>query len=87
MVSITFGLSALIFYFLLYRLRLVPRFISIWGFLGAVMVLVNTGLDLFGFPPGNLGVIMLANEVFLGLWLIIKGFNTAEANPDAVSIL
>jgi hypothetical protein len=75
MVSITLVLGALLFYTMLYRSKLVPRFISIWGLLGAVAVLVNAILDMLGLPPGNLGVIMLLNELFLGIWLIVKGFN------------
>ncbi len=31
MVSITFGLGALFFYYLLYQSKLIPHFISIWG--------------------------------------------------------
>ena len=81
MVSITFGLGALFFYYVLYRSKLVPRFISIWGLIGGIAVLANAILDMFGYPPGNLGVIMLLNELFLGVWLIVKGFSA----PDAVS--
>ena len=93
MVSITLGLGALLLYTMLYQTRLVPRFISVWGFVGALIVLANTMLDLFGYPPGNLGVIMLLNELFLGIWLIVKGFNpsatvfdTASAEIDKVQI-
>lgn len=75
MVSITFSLGALLFYYILYVTKLIPRIISVWGFLGAVVVLANATMDMFGIPPGNLGVIMLANELFLGIWLIVKGFD------------
>jgi len=76
MVSFTFSLGALIFYYIFYQIKAIPRFISIWGMVGAVLVFANLIGDLFGFTAlGNLGVLMLANEIFLGVWLIIKGFN------------
>jgi len=78
MLSITFGLSALLFYIMLYQSRLIPRFISVWGLFGATMVLVNTMFDMFGISIVNLGVLMLLNELFLGVWLIVKGFNSSE---------
>lgn len=77
MVSITFGLGALMFYYMLYESKLIPRFISIWGLLGAAVVLANTMLDMFGLSLGSLGVLMLLNELFLGAWLIVKGFNSS----------
>jgi hypothetical protein len=30
---------------------------------------------MFGFTIPNLGILMLLNELFLGVWLIVKGFN------------
>jgi hypothetical protein len=80
MVSITLGLGALLFYSMLYQTRLIPRFISIWGLLGAAVVLANTMFDMFGLSVPNLGVLMLLNELFLGVWLIVKGFN-----PSAIA--
>jgi hypothetical protein len=77
MVSITFGLGALLFYYTLYQSKLVPRFISIWGLIGAAVVLANTMLDMFSLTVPNLGVLMLLNELFLGVWLIVKGFNSS----------
>jgi hypothetical protein len=79
MISITLVLGALLFYTMLYRTRLIPRFISIWGLVGVLVVFVNALMEMFGYPPGNLGFIMLLNEVFMGLWLMIRGFN-----PNAV---
>ncbi len=84
MVSIMLSLGALLFYAMLYQTRLIPRFLSIWGLLGAAVVLANALLDMFGLPPGNLGVIMLLNELFLGVWLIVKGFNPAVVAPGPI---
>jgi hypothetical protein len=86
MISITFVLGALLFYTMMYQSRLVPRFISIWGLLGAAVVLVNTALDMFGVPPGNLGIVMLLNELFLGVWLIVKGFDSSARVPDLATV-
>jgi len=85
MVTLTFGVGALILYTMLYQSRLIPRFISIWGLFGAGFVLVNLVLDLYGLSLGpleNLGFVMLLNELFLGVWLIVKGFD-----PSAVASL
>jgi hypothetical protein len=87
MVSITLGLGALLFYTMLYRTKLIPRFISVWGLVGAITVLTTTMLDIFALSVGPaiglvLGLPMLLNELFLGVWLIIKGFN-----PSAISSL
>jgi hypothetical protein len=80
MVSITLGLGALLLYTMLYRSKLIPRFISVWGLIGAITVLTTTMLDIFALSVGPaiglvLGLPMLLNELFLGVWLIIKGFN------------
>ena len=83
MVSITFGLGALLFYYMLYQLKLIPRFISIWGFIGALVVLANVVLEMFGLTPGNLGILMLVNELFLGVWLIVRGFNSSANVSEA----
>ena len=77
MVSLTLGLGALLFYTMLYRSKLIPRFISVWGVVGATVVLINAGFDAFGVSVPNLGVLMLLNELFLGVWLIVKGFSSS----------
>jgi hypothetical protein len=77
MVSITLSLGALMFYYMLFQMKLIPRFISIWGLLGAAVVLVNAMFDMFGLSIPNLGFLMLLNELFLGVWLIVKGFNSS----------
>jgi len=83
MVSIALGLGALMFYTMLYQSKLIPRFISIWGLIGAAVVLANTMLDMFSLTVPNLGVLMLLNELFLGVWLIVKGFNPSALASES----
>jgi hypothetical protein len=82
MISITMGSGALLFYTMLYREKLIPRFISVWGLLGAAVVLGNALFDMFGVTLPNLGYLMLLNELFLGVWLIVKGFNQPAGIED-----
>ena len=88
MVSITLALGALSLYTMLYRSKLIPRFISVWGLVGATTVLTTTMLDIFALSVGPalglvLGLPMLANELFLGVWLIVKGFNPSSTPSPA----
>ena len=87
MVTIALVLGALMFYYMLYQSRLIPRFISVWGLIGALAVLATAMLDTFGISPGSLeflGVLMLLNELFLGVWLIVKGFNPSAIASESV---
>jgi hypothetical protein len=64
---------------MLYKSRIVPRFISVWGWVAAFFVIVTALMDMFGISPGIfefLGLFMLLNELFLGGWLIVKGFDS-----------
>ena len=70
--------GALFFYVLLYRTRIVPKFISIWGFWATLALLAITVAKLFGigWPLLNVLIIpMVLNEFFLAFWLMIKGFS------------
>ena len=77
MVIIAYGMGAVIFYYLSHKLRLIPRFLSVWGIIGAPLVLMSAVLEIFGIEQASyLGVQMGLNEIILGIWLVIKGFNT-----------
>jgi hypothetical protein len=76
--TVAFILGAVAFYSLLYRSQLVPRFISVWGLI-AVALLTSANVvapDLGqGFEPAMLMYLPIAaNEVFLAVWLLVKGF-------------
>lgn len=73
------GVGGLMLCSLLYRSKLVPRFISTWGFIGYIVFISGTIFELFGY---NVGVILSIPgglfEISLSIWLIIKGFNASK---------
>lgn len=72
------GLGGLMFCYLLYYSRLVPRWISIWGFLGYLVFIAGTISELFGYKIGvQLAIPGGLFEITLSIWLIIKGFKTS----------
>ena len=81
---ITLSLGGLMFYYLLYQSKLIPRWLSVWGFIGALFFPV-AWLSLFG--PTISGPFLLplvVNEMVLAAWLILKGFNpSAIVSPSA----
>jgi hypothetical protein len=63
---------------------LVPRWLAVWGVLGYAIILcgmvsavLGSGLGDLSSLPGGLW------EVFMGVWLIAKGFNASAFVPQA----
>jgi hypothetical protein len=78
--SIVFSLGALMFYYLFYRSRLVPRWLSVWGLAGAALYLAVPLLDMFGHGFGVLMAPLAVAEIVLAVWLIVKGL--ASPGPE-----
>lgn len=82
-----FGITAVILNYSFYQSRLVPRFISVWGLIGALLGVASGVLGVFGLDPfSTLSVALFlpiaVNEMVLAFWLIIKGFTTTPTAPD-----
>jgi hypothetical protein len=76
MAMIALGLGSLPFCALLYRTRLIPRWLSALGLVGYASLLVGSVLELYGLDlrllhnlPGGLF------ELILPLWLLVRGLN------------
>jgi hypothetical protein len=76
------GLGGLMLCYTLNRAKLVPRLVAVWGLLGYAIIfcgmvsdLMGSGLGLVSSIPGGLW------EVFIGVWLIVKGFNSSAIVP------
>jgi hypothetical protein len=73
--DIVFSLGALMLYYVLYRARLIPRWISGWGIVAAVLYLAGGLIDMFGTARDILSMPMLPQEMVMAVWLIAKGFS------------
>jgi len=80
--GIVFPIGALMLYYLFYQSKLIPRWLSAWGFLGAIPYLASFLLGMFGFELGILVLPLAVQEMVMAVWLIVKGFN-----PSAIASL
>jgi hypothetical protein len=88
-----FAIGALIFYTALYQSKLTPRFISVWGFIAAALILISAVLAMFEIDLSSMGaavelvfVLPIAlQEMVLAVWLIAKGFQIPENVSEAAS--
>jgi len=78
-----FALGALMFYVLLYQSRLVPRWLSTWGLVGAALYIVPPLGSMFGHSLGVLMAPLAVQEMVMAVWLIAKGFNPLAIDPPA----
>ncbi len=86
--SLFFCLSALLLNYLLYRSRLVPRWIAGWALVAVVPYLADAFLMMFGLlaPSSAFHAVLVfplaLNEMVLAVWLLVKGFT---APPSALT--
>ena len=72
---ILFSLGALMFYYLLYQSRLIPKWLSGWGLVAASIYLAAGVSALFGAQLAIALLPLALQEMVMGVWLIVKGFN------------
>ena len=78
-----FVVGALMFYVLLYQSRLVPRWLSVWGLVGAMLYIVAPLGSMFGLSPGYFMAPLALQEMVMAVWLIAKGFNASAIAPQS----
>ncbi|CEG26295.1 DUF4386 domain-containing protein [Bacillus sp. B-jedd] len=75
------GLNTIMYSYIFFKTKLVPRFIAILGIIGAISVFTCSLLVMFGVIEqisvwgGLLALPVAATEMILALWLLVKGFN------------
>jgi len=78
---LVFSIGALLLYSVFYQSKLVPRWLSVWGFIAAILYLVSAFLNLFGLQTESsslnsfLSLPIFLQEMVMAGWLIVKGFN------------
>ncbi len=85
--AIAFCLGGAMYYYVMYRSRLVPRWLSVWGLAGMALLLSMALLLAFGermSGPSGMQLLLafpiFLQEMVLAVWLIVKGFN-----PSAIA--
>lgn len=76
MLSIVFSIGALFIYYLFYKTKLIPTWLSLWGLIGAILYLACPILYMFSFDIGILQLPLALQEMIMAGWLIVKGFKT-----------
>ena len=84
---IALGLGSLPFCYLLYKSRLIPRWLSGLGFIGYVALLTSALLEVFGYSAGmTLYLPGALFELIFPIWLIAKGFNLPSIASESAKI-
>ena len=90
LLGLVFSIGGMMIYVLFYQTRLVPRWLSGWGFIGAILYFIAHMDGIFGaqqilsFDVG-LGFLMAPlaiQEMVFAVWMIVKGFD-----PSAIADL
>jgi hypothetical protein len=90
LMSIVFCLGALMLYYLLYRSKLVPRWLAGFCFIGPAFALAGAFLNMFGLLESLSTIDLLLegplffSELGLAVWLIAKGFNPSAIVSEPV---
>jgi hypothetical protein len=86
--SVVFCLGGVMFYALLYRSRIVPRWIAVWGLAAIPLYLAAFVLAMYaviGYNSSTLNLLVLplaVQEMVLGIWMIARGFRPAVATTS-----
>jgi len=90
--TIVFILGALMFYYLLYQSKLVPRWLSGWGLLAAIPYFVSGDLGLLTlFSPMSTDQMVMVfplavQEMVLAVYLNVKGFNLSAVDIKSTKV-
>jgi hypothetical protein len=90
---ITFSLGALMLYYMFYQSRLIPRWISVWGFVAILLHFSTAFLILFHVVrPDDMSTLFAINfpifiqEMVMAVWLIARGFNSSAITANAAPV-
>ena len=73
---VPFGMGAILFYYLLYKTKALPSWLSLWGLIAVIPVLFGTLLNTYGVEvPFILMLPYVPFEFFAGGYILIKGLS------------
>jgi len=73
--------GGIMFYYLLFKSGIVPKWISLWGLVTVFPILFGTISQMFGYTiPFVFYLPYVPFELVIGVWILIKGVETTEEN-------
>lgn len=81
--TLAFYIGAMMYYYIFYRTKLIPKWLSGWGLVAVSMGIVASMLVMFQVVGSMSTVQVVLNlpiavqEMVLAVWLIVKGFNSS----------
>jgi hypothetical protein len=76
--GLVWSLSALVLNYILYQSKLIPRWLSGWGLVGAMLSFTTYLLQVFSINLTEFLFLPIAlQEMVFAVWLIVKGFNSS----------
>jgi hypothetical protein len=80
LLMLVFCPGALLFYWLLFKSRLVPRALSLWGFITVIPIFFATALSILGINvPFYIFIPYIPFEFVIGVWILFRGVRTTPA--------
>jgi len=78
--AIAFGVGSILYNVAFFKSKLLPQWLSAWGFIGAAMHIIAIVFVAFGHEPFALDLLILnfpiiVQELVMAIWLIVKGYN------------
>jgi len=89
--AVVFSIGSLMLNLLLFRIRIIPRWLSGWGLIGSVLYFAAPVVSMFsaGHPAlsldNQLGFLigpLAIEEMVFAVWVIVKGFNATSAEKS-----
>ena len=79
LMMLAFCLGAILFYTLLDKARIVPRWLSLWGLITVFPCLIGTLFAIFGYKlPFAIYLPYVPFEFVIGIWILVKGIKDEQ---------
>jgi hypothetical protein len=88
-VMLATGLGNLLLYYIFYKGKYIPVWLSLWGIVGNILLMLGSFLllfqliDVISTEYGLMTIPLVLQEVVLAIWLIVKGLNLELTNQNS----
>lgn len=91
--AIVFSIGSIMINLLFYQMRIIPRWLSLWGLIGSLGYFLAHLISLFGDPPvalslasspGFLMAPLAVEEIVFAVWMIARGFEPGARTAFAM---